>query len=808
MQAHVAQVFGRQVVSHVDRARFERDQALALARNQVEDQMPDLGGPAIPVVGIGGQRDAIARHPLDKAEGAGPDRVARELVLPVPDRPRRHDRDREHGQVGQEGRVRALDQDAHGVVVELLDALDDAVVGVPVREIGLVVGMLVIALAIEREHDRIGVERCAVVEAHAATQMERPRFALVGHLPGGGERGLDLVGAGLVAHQVLEDLLAYLRRVTVVDARRIEQDGVAAPAHRQRGGVDRDVAAAGESEERAEKQATHARKCSRSGAWRDSFLVGEVETRWARWWPLFALLGTLAAGYAPVLFLGRTFALRDHLMFVRPLLVHLGRELRAGRLPEWWDGIGLGLPHLANPAHGVCYPPLWLLALLPESWGGDALLLAHFFLLGAGGLLFARQLGADRLGGAFAGAALMTSGYVASVVTSGSLFTLAWTPWVAWAADRAAAGAAQGGRAWQRAGALLAGLIAIQVLSGDPAGVLSSLLVATGVVLARAPRRGRAVLTLAAAVVAAAALAAVLLLPALLWARESERARGLPLAAASMWSLHPLRALEWVWPHALGDPIDPARNLARLVARAGPSEREPGFAYSLYLGAPALLLALVVAVRGRACARGLLAGAAVLTVLAFGRYTPLYAAYRWLVLPERLLRYPEKHFAGAVVIVCALAGLGLREAFAQPPSRRLLLAASGLGAALLAGAAALALAPAAPLARLSARAAALAPPLDVSAALAVARAGALRAAAVVALLVGALVLARGDTRARAAAALTAAAAVLDLLVHGWSLQVLIARADCVRPPALLQPVLAAARPGAPRPRLYRLHTMA
>ncbi|HJZ84415.1 MAG TPA: YfhO family protein [Polyangia bacterium] len=508
------------------------------------------------------------------------------------------------------------------------------------------------------------------------------------------------------------------------------------------------------------------------------------------------------------MFLGRTFALRDHLMFVRPLLVHLGRELRAGRLPEWWDGIGLGLPHLANPAHGVCYPPLWLLALLPESWGGDALLLAHFFLLGAGGLLFARQLGADRLGGAFAGAALMTSGYVASVVTSGSLFTLAWTPWVAWAADRAAAGAAQGGRAWQRAGALLAGLIAIQVLSGDPAGVLSSLLVATGVVLARAPRRGRAVLTLAAAVVAAAALAAVLLLPALLWARESERARGLPLAAASMWSLHPLRALEWVWPHALGDPIDPARNLARLVARAGPSEREPGFAYSLYLGAPALLLALVAAVRGRAGARGLLAGAAVLTVLAFGRYTPLYAAYRWLVLPERLLRYPEKHFAGAVVIVCALAGLGLREAFAQPPSRRLLLAASGLGAALLAGAAALALAPAAPLARLSARAAALAPPLDVSAALAVARAGALRAAAVVALLVGALVLARGDTRARAAAALTAAAAVLDLLVHGWSLQVLIARADCVRPPALLQPVLAAARPGAPRPRLYRLHTMA
>ncbi len=51
-----------------------------------------------------------------------------------------------------------------------------------------------------------------------------------------------------------------------------------------------------------------------------------------------------------------------------------------------------------------------------------------------------------------------------------------------------------------------------------------------------------------------------------------------------------------------------------------------------------------------------------------------YAHLRWIssiVFAGQIIRYPERHFVGAVVILTALSGVGLSSLIRTPPGRRL-----------------------------------------------------------------------------------------------------------------------------------------
>ncbi|HEX6836426.1 MAG TPA: YfhO family protein, partial [Polyangia bacterium] len=176
--------------------------------------------------------------------------------------------------------------------------------------------------------------------------------------------------------------------------------------------------------------------------------------------------------------------------------------------------------------------------------------------------------------------------------------------------------------------------------------------------------------------------------------------------------------------------------------------------FSVYLGAPVVVLAAVAVVRERST-RAIAAIAAVALVIALGRYTPLYRLYRAVVVPERFVRYPEKHVGAVVVLIAAVAGVGFSRAFSGARVRRL--------AAIFAAAAV---------------------------AFAVGRAfGAALAAAAV----GAALVVRRPSLALAAIA-------MHLAIEGWAVQPLVPREALTRIP----PLLAAVAPSAPpRPRLYR-----
>src|SRR5439155_16634400 len=143
-----------------------------------------------------------------------------------------------------------------------------------------------------------------------------------------------------------------------------------------------------------------------------------------------------------------------------------------------------------------------------------------------------------------------------------------------------------------RDGAVLAAVVGAQFLAGDPASSITSGLVALIVTCSRSPRRIRSLGWLAGAYAAALLLAAAGVLPGLALLPHTVRGT-LTVSEATTWSLHPWRRFELFWPHFLGNALDPAYNLAELVANSGAGELEPSWSLSLYLGAPILALAIL-----------------------------------------------------------------------------------------------------------------------------------------------------------------------------------------------------------------------
>jgi hypothetical protein len=412
-------------------------------------------------------------------------------------------------------------------------------------------------------------------------------------------------------------------------------------------------------------------------------------------------------------------------------------------------------------------------------------------------------------GALLSGIVLALGGYASGVFGNGiPLLTMAWTPWVAWGALRTAHD--------PRKVFALPALAGAQILSGDPAGMVTSLLLSIAVAAALAPsgRRLRALAVLAGAWIGAALLAAVSLAPALAFLSQTERAAGLGLDVAGVWSMHPLSLLALVWPGALGDPTEPARDLARLVADESHGLAQgTSWALDHHAGAIVLILA-ILAVRRREArpagpgegpsplndgTRALAACAVGFIVLALGVHTPIYAAYRAIFPPERFLRFPEKHIVGALVLGTALAGVGFSRAFAEARRRALVgsLAAAGVFAA---GLAALAIAGPRLVVALSSRVDEAHRFVDPGAALAHVAAGGRMALAAIALFAAGLLVARARPRAGAALGFTAATALT--IVHAVSLQSLVDRDFVATPPEVLAPALGPSADGV-RPRLYR-----
>jgi len=385
--------------------------------------------------------------------------------------------------------------------------------------------------------------------------------------------------------------------------------------------------------------------------------------------PLLLLYVTPLALFAHPLFGGDALYLREVGNFVLPLRAHVREALLSGRLPEWMPHMLLGLPLSADPSGGVFYPPS-LVLLFPWPQALTVFVVGHVLVAAWGAASLARRLGAGDVGAAVGGLAFALSGYVLSMTTSVVyLCALCWAP--------LAIQVALSERRPSSSLAVLALLLGLQVLAGDPQAALLTAAFAGALAASTAPAARPALVRLGVilgATTLGLGVAAIQFVPALLYAPDSVRQAGVPLHIAQMFSVHPLRLIELVAPAALGTTPPDVRYLGRALLE---SRHSWPFAFSIYLGASAVVL-LPRGARGR-FGRALLGIAAVALLLALGRYTPLYALL-WRALPLwSVFRYPEKMIGFFTLAAAMLVALGADRCGDGPAAAR----PAWIGAALL-----------------------------------------------------------------------------------------------------------------------------
>jgi hypothetical protein len=263
---------------------------------------------------------------------------------------------------------------------------------------------------------------------------------------------------------------------------------------------------------------------------------------------LFALL--VAAVYANPLFFHRNFTGRDLLAYNLPLEKSIHDAYARGRFPVWTPEVSGGRPLLPNPNTGAMYPVRPLLAAVPFPLAMRLYPLLHWSAAGVGMLALLGALGASPSAAWIAAATYAFSGVAVSDVFYPHIQPgMALMPWLLWACART----------WRRPvwqTLTVALLFALDLLAGDVftigLGILAAVFFA---VVERDGADRRALLRRVSVSLGLAALAAMPQIAATaLWIPETNRGvLGIKLAEATHYSVSPWRLIELVVPYPFGE---------------------------------------------------------------------------------------------------------------------------------------------------------------------------------------------------------------------------------------------------------------
>jgi hypothetical protein len=379
-------------------------------------------------------------------------------------------------------------------------------------------------------------------------------------------------------------------------------------------------------------------------------------------WAGAALLALFTALFFHAVVAGGRFYVLDFHQTFQPFRTVLGEALGEG-WPLWSSRLGNGVPLLANPLHAALYPFNLLFAVLPSPATLTWLTLFHVLLGALGAWRLARSW---ELGGPGAWTAAIVFAFGGAAVSATAFANLCWSQaWLPWLLLTWQAATRSGARHRLAATAALALVAALMLSLGEPivlvAGLLALILFSLAESLRRVREEPSGLFALWGPPLAALPVALLLTSPFLLafgaYAPASMRAIGFSPEGILLWSLHPAMALDLLLPAPFGDPDLEGVGGFWAVATA-PEKGFPLFR-GLYVGALALGLALLGALRrwrGRWPSLALLA---LLSLLALGRHGPLYPRLLELSFLDSL-RYPVKWILPALLPLALLAGSGVR----------------------------------------------------------------------------------------------------------------------------------------------------
>lgn len=401
----------------------------------------------------------------------------------------------------------------------------------------------------------------------------------------------------------------------------------------------------------------------------------ESKDRIAPAWSVFLRVGLgLGLVYLP-LFWGQIIFFRDIAHWTFPVRSFVRDSLLRGEVPVWNPLQSLGFAALSDPLYGVFYPPNWLFLLVDSSRVASLITwldFAHLVWGAAGFFWLARRLRGTSTSAGVAALAWALSGYVTSQWSAGlRLLSMAWIPWAALGHltlldDLRVRGRVLGRglvkAALPTALALLMGEVFLAMLG---VGFALALLVIVQIgerrddpTVPKFSRRWTWAFLLAWLL--AAGMGAVVVAPARALMANNQRAAALSRSEAEIFSLHPLRLIEFVAPGSMGDAYGeyPA---GRWVGETS-TDGLP-LSYGMYAGASVLALVLLAFRRGRVLVFALAGVCTFALLLAMGRYLPVHAVFRRVVFPLSFMRSPEKYMAIFFAGLALLASEGCRNLF-------------------------------------------------------------------------------------------------------------------------------------------------
>ncbi|HKQ73498.1 MAG TPA: YfhO family protein [Blastocatellia bacterium] len=114
-----------------------------------------------------------------------------------------------------------------------------------------------------------------------------------------------------------------------------------------------------------------------------------------------------------------------------------GRMLAQGTLPLWNPYLFGGSPLLAGIQPGALYPPNWLFAIFSPGVAMNIVVITTYHLSMVGMYLYARAIGATRLGALVSGAIFAFGGFMVSHLDQPNCIgSLAWAPWLLWVIEK------------------------------------------------------------------------------------------------------------------------------------------------------------------------------------------------------------------------------------------------------------------------------------------------------------------------------------------------------------------------------------
>jgi hypothetical protein len=358
---------------------------------------------------------------------------------------------------------------------------------------------------------------------------------------------------------------------------------------------------------------------------------------------------------------GKVLFFRDLSIFFYPGIFFFKQSLLAGEIPLWNPYYRMGYPFLAELNVAVLYPLNLLRLFFSIPQGMKIVLTIHYLLTGYWMWRLLREWGVDQLSGLFGALIWMASGYLVSMNCNFSyLFPLTWYPALLFCFHRLLL-------TRRIRWLLLTGLCwTLFFLGGDPQAFLFAIVLI--LLYARlgfprptpSARNHRALILLAGALTFFLILAQFL--PSLEFGANCTKLKGIDFKEAVLWSHHPLRLLEWVWPELWGPAFPDPQFWGRFLRIFGDST----WSSLVYIGLFPLVLALAQLRSWREKPIGFLVLTLVIFfVLALGYYSPLYRLVWAAVPPYRIFRYPEKHLAVATFALAALAAFSFKRRVGQ-----------------------------------------------------------------------------------------------------------------------------------------------